>query len=455
MKFENSIDAKQERANILEKMDALLQKRKAEKRGFTTDEANEYDNLKLEFDHVSRQVLELERSEHDSLKRAGGNPLDDDAINRLRGSLSNNAGDHARDKTEFYDQATQKPVKVFRSADRFSDVYENPNKLSVGKAIRGLISGDWGGAEEEKRTLSTGSNSGLLVPLGVFSSVIDQARAASIAAKAGAGFIPMDAGEMSLIRVSDSDGFEVKDENSAFTGGTVTFDPIRLTPFTLGTVVVLSRELAQDAMNAAAAIERALADGVADFLDKLIFSGSGDGEPLGLLLNSSLNTLEAGGAVGYGHLLRAWSLVKGYNAVNPSIVSSPDIAAQFGNLYIYDSGHGAGFMKPPSIIEQMPWHVSSNVPENMGIGEDQTGMLVGDFAQLLIGVRNNAMVEISHEAGDLFGKHQTAVKITMRVDFAPMRPKHFTRVTAIEGLDEWWTSENNGYPLVGESAGGD
>jgi HK97 family phage major capsid protein len=445
MKFENSNDAKQKKHTIFEQMEALLQKRKNEKRGFTTDEATQYDNLKVEFDHLNRQILELERSEFEAIRNLGGKPMDDDAANALRGGLFR--GDKARGDAEFYDRRTEKPVPVIRSGDRFTDHFPNDEKMSFGKAVRGLVTGDWRGAENE-RQLSTGSNSGLLVPMSVMSTVWDMARARSIAALAGAQFVPMDDGRMSLVRVSDVSGLQVKTENEAFSGGGVTFDPVLLKAHTIGTVILMSRELAEDGLNVARAIEQTLAAGVADFLDKMIFIGSGDGEPLGLLNDEDINQVQADGAVSYAHLLRAWSLAKANNAVNPNIVSSADLRAQFANLFV----DGSGFLSPPSVINQLPWHGTSNIliPGEEDAENETEGMIIGDFTKLLIGIRQNALVEISNHAGDTFNKHQIAVKVTMRADFTPVYSKMFSRITGIVPGENWWTESS--YPVVGGDA---
>jgi HK97 family phage major capsid protein len=442
MKFENSNDAKQKKHTIFEQMEALLEKRKNEKRGFTTDEATQYDNLKVEFDHLCRQILELERSEFEAIRNLGGKPMDDNAFNAVRGGHDIVKGN----EPEFYDHRTEKPVKVYQRGERFADHLDNPDNLSVGRAIRGMISGDWSGAENEKRSLATSSNGGLLVPLSVFANVIDLARAKSVAAQSGARFVPMPDGNMSLVRVASATGFESKVENEAFSGGAVSFAPVNLKAFTLGTTVALSRELAADALNVAQMVETTLANGIADYLDKMIFAGSGDGEPLGLLNDETIGEVQTSGAVSYAHILRAWSLAKGQNADDLSIVSNPDLRAQFANLYEANSG----FVTPPELLAALQWYASSNMPSNLGLGEDQTAMIVGDFRQLLIGIRQNAMIEVSHQAGDLFDKHQVGIKITLRADFCPLYPGHFTKITGIEPPADWW--ETAGYPVVGGDA---
>ncbi len=450
MKIENSNDAKQRKHTIFEQMEALLQKRKAEKRGFTADEEKEYDNLRVEFDHLSRQILELERSEFNEIRALGGKPMDDDAANALRGGLFR--GDKVGDnESEFYDRRTNKPVPVIRSGDRFTNHFRNDEKMSFGKAVRGLVTGDWRGAENE-RQLSTGSNSGLLVPMSVMAAVWDMARAKSVAARAGAQFVTMDDGRMSLVRVSDVDGIQVKTQNESFNAGSVTFDPVLLKAHTIGTVILMSRELAEDGLNVARAIEQTLAAGVADFLDKMIFIGSGDGEPLGLLNDEDINQVEADGDVSYAHMLRAWSLAKANNAEALSVVSSADLKAQFANLFV----DGSGFLTAPHVINQLPWYATSNIllpgEDDDSEGESE-GMILGDFSKLLIGVRQNALVEISNQAGDTFAKHQIAVKVSLRADFTPVYPKMFSRITGIVPGEDWW--ETAGYPVVGVAADDD
>ncbi len=438
-KFETVDDAKQARHQAFETMEDLISIRKS--RSLSEKEEQKYELARENFRLANEAASVLEK-ENKSIANEVFDKLSAQGMkNVFETSNANLVSD-----TEFYDKRTEKPVKVYQRNERLSDHLDNPEKLSVGRAIRGMISGDWSGAENEKRTLATSSNGGLLVPLSIFANVIDLARAKSVAAQGGARFVTMPDGNMSLVRVVSATGFESKAENEAFSGGAVGFSPVNLKAHTLGTYVALSRELAADALNVAQVIEMTLANGIADYLDKLIFAGSGDGQPLGLLNDETIGEVQTSGAVSYAHILRAWSLAKGQNADDLSIVSNPDLRAQFANLYEANSG----FVTPPELLAALKWYASSNMPSNLGLGEDQTAMIVGDFRQLLIGIRQNAMIEVSHQAGDFFEKHQTGVKVTLRADFTPIYPGHFTKITGIEPPADWW--ETAGYPVVGGDA---
>ncbi len=431
--IENSDDGKQKRHEIWLKMESLINKRKSENREFTHEEKSEYESLRKDFDILTERILALERSENNALQSASRN---------LFGRQNVNV-----DLSEFVDQKTMEPVPVFRGDQRFADHFHNPGRLSVGRAIRGMISGDWSGAEAE-RALSTGSNSGMLVPIGVFSTIVDLVRQKSVAAQAGAAFVPMAEGQMNLIRVADVSGIEVKSENEQFGTGAIVFDPVKLDAKTIGTYVVLSRELAQDSANAGSAIESALAQAIADHLDRLIFVGTGSGQPKGLLFDEAIHDIAVADQTGYGHILRAWSLIKQHACENATIISNPDVLAQFSNLWHNGVHDSSGFLQMPAILQKLPWLVSSAVPFDLGESEDQTAIFVGDFSKLLIGIRQQTMVEVSVDAVDFFRRNQVGIKVTMRADFAPMLPKQFSKITSVTGRDDWWALGND--PKIGE-----
>ena len=419
--IETSDDAKQKRSQVYEKMQDMVNTRKSEQRSFTADEQIRYDKHKADFDILSNHVKELEDDEKRALIMAG-----------------KQAKTEHRERTkrsDWYDINTGKDVIVLGKENRFADIYsDDDSSLSVGRAVQGLISGNWRGAEKEERSLSTASGSGLLVPLRVFSSIIDRARALSVCLNAGAKTILMETGSMTLARVTNDASMQIKAENDQFGSNDIAFGGISLSAHTIGGVVTLSRELASDAPNVSQAIEQALAGAIAVYLDRLALTGTGEGEPRGIYNTIGVNDVVVGTSIHYGHLLRAWYEIANKNGKPNAVALNPkEFAILAGSYHV-----GAGFIDPPNIIKDMQWLHSSSIPTNLGIGEDESAGFVGDFTKMFFGIREGVNIEVTREGGEKFSRHQVGVKITLRADVGIEQPSHFSKLTGIESDVEWW-----------------
>ena len=60
-----------------------------------------------------------------------------------------------RDPSEWRDCKTGREVRVLAPMDTFADQYRNEEPLSLGRAVRALIVGDWSDAPAEQRALSS------------------------------------------------------------------------------------------------------------------------------------------------------------------------------------------------------------------------------------------------------------------------------------------------------------
>jgi HK97 family phage major capsid protein len=74
-------------------------------------------------------------------------------------------------------------------------------------------------------------------------------------------------------------------------------------------------------------------------------------------------------------------------------------------------------------VDQLTRFVTSNMPN--------TDILVGDFSQVILGLRQNAVVEFSLHAGETFQRHQVAFKVTWRGDVAVEHAAAFHKLGGI------------------------
>lgn len=307
---------------------------------------------------------------------------------------------------EWRDYKTGREVRVLKPDQKYADVYKSDEPLSLGRVCRAMAIGDWTDAPQEHRALSTVSNptAGIMVPNPLAATVIDKARAQSRLVQAGAKTIEMTSSTLDIARVATDATVEVKAENAQFSGSDVEFDAVTMTAITLGVLVKMSRELAADAPNAVSEIENAIAEKLAEKIDFYGLQGTGDQQPLGLTNFSDTNTVNVGGSPDYGDILTGIKECKIDNHTPNAYIMSPaneDVLAQL--LINSEVNH---FAVPPVGVAALNDLSTNNMPD--------TDMVVGDFSQFLIGLRQGVFIEVSTEAGTAFPAHQVWIKATWR-----------------------------------------
>jgi HK97 family phage major capsid protein len=131
-------------------------------------------------------------------------------------------------------------------------------QASLGKILRGYITGNWDGAELEQKAMGSTplASGGLLIPTPLAANVIDLARNQARVFQAGAITVPME------------EGTDIPVSAAAF--NSVTF-----TARKLATLVVIDNELLADAPNTDSVIENSISKSIALALDYTALFGTG------------------------------------------------------------------------------------------------------------------------------------------------------------------------------------
>ncbi len=81
------------------------------------------------------------------------------------------------------------------------------------------------------------------------------------------------------------------------------------------------------------------------------------------------------------------------------------------------------WLGPPPTVAPLTQFASTNVVTATAV--------VGDFSQLLLGLRRRPTVEISTQAGNTFAKNQIAIRLVWRGDVALLHETAFCSLTGI------------------------
>ncbi|MGF7177012.1 phage major capsid protein [Azospirillum doebereinerae] len=309
-------------------------------------------------------------------------------------------------------------------------------ELNLGRYFRGMVTGDWAGAELERRAMSEGvlADGGYTVPTILSADVIDAARNQARVLQAGALTIPMTSQTMRIARVLTDPAPGWKAENAAMAEGAMTFEPVDMKARTLAVLVKLSRELFMDSANVESVVRNALAAGLALELDRVALFGTGVGEePKGLVNTTGIQTVTASAngdvLASYDPFSIAVEKVAEANGQANAVIFSPRTA---GTLDRMKDSTGQPLMAPESFkaLAKLP---TKQVPNNLtrGTSTNASVAVVGEFPNLLVAVRENLVIEMTNAAGDAFSKMQIWIRAFLRADIAVARPDKFCTVPGI------------------------
>lgn len=328
----------------------------------------------------------------------------------------------------------QKPEKsnlVLKANESFADTFKNqyPSELeglNLGLLVRGVVTGEWSGAElERKATLSTNLSSagGFLIPEPLSNRVIDLARNRSYVVAAGAGTVPMTSSTLDIARLLSDPTVSWYPENGTIAETDVTFGRASFKANRMACIVRISNDLLEDAANVQTIVENAIASAIALELDRTAIVGTGAGQPLGIVNGTNINTVTSVGTLAdYDDFIDAVFACKTYNYNPSAALYSPATGKKLAKLV---TGLASDLTKlvPPKDFADLSKFVTNQVGDTVAI--------VGDFSQYLIGLRSQIRIEVSREADTAFMKDQSLIRAVWRGDGMPINGRAFAVLSGI------------------------
>jgi HK97 family phage major capsid protein len=409
---------RQRRAQAREAADTILTRASDEQRDLTAEEQTEH-----------AQQVAAEREAADAIEQHR-----DEQIAELRAAAVRRPGAPAprgpvlgRDQS-VHDWALTRGL-----------VPEGEEPLSFDRYLRGIATGRWDGADQE-RALSEGTLTagGHLVPTPLSARVIDLARSATRVFEAGAVTVPMTAATLKLARLTSENAPAWKNENAVITDQDMVFDSVTFTARTLVRLVKLSAELFEDAdPSSEDVIARSFAGQMAVELDRVALLGTGTSpEPRGVLNTSGITSTAHGAngaliatATAYDWHLDAAGVVRAGNFTPNAHIQAPRTSTSLSKLR--EATTSAYLAPPPNML---PMLTTKSVPINVttGTSTDTSYIFTGQWDQLMVGIRTDFTLRFLGERF-LADNLQYAFLAYLRVDVQLGQPAAFVADTGIRG----------------------
>lgn len=302
---------------------------------------------------------------------------------------------------------------------------------------------------EKAMTESTGSTGGLLVPDQISNELLELREAETVLR-----------GLFSRLQVT-SDTLRIPSVTGGLVAGWVaelaekpsadlTFGEISVNVFTKAGLAVASNQLLADAKQSVdRLVYRDLARRLAIVEEVALINGSGTGQPRGILNTSGVQTETAGTATQLAvldNILNAITKIyTNYFGAPNAIVMHPRTwawligARESGTSANYliagpgsgedrrandpIPGYGRGAL-PRGSLFGVPVYTTANVPTNLGVGTDESAIIVGNFTEGLILDRQGVTLDASEHV--YFTSNQTVFRAEDRMGFTAARyPKAF------------------------------
>lgn len=264
-------------------------------------------------------------------------------------------------------------------------------------------------------TSDLNSAGGYSIPDSWLSGWIDKGLEATAIAQYCTRFM-MDTQSVNITTLTSRPTAATKAELAAFTESGMTFGQSRLEAFTAGSTFLASMELLQDSPNAGQQIEAACMRGLVDWLNDTMLNGTGSEEPVGVLNRDDLSGFSTPGALTWAKIADGVSALRQSLYMPNVCVVSP---ANYNQLHLQrelvtDDG---SWLPRPEHLKDLNVVQSSHCPD--------THAIIGDFTQMMFGIRENATVEVSAVADDAFVKNAVRFRLKVRCDWVPAHTAAF------------------------------
>lgn len=415
---------RRERTRLLEEAKMLLDRATSANRDLDGAENKRFNDLMIRVDNIARMVGGLSTSD-----RTGIDGLIAE-LNRSQQPPIKPAPDEQYQRVQTFGRYPE---------DRFSFV----------RAIRGITTGNWAGAEFEQRLMGTGidTSGGYLVTDTPAAELIQMLVPQLIFSRVpGVRIYYPTGGPMPFPKKTGRSTAYWVGEGQDITESAPTFGEIKMTPRKLAALISVNKELLADTSGTA---EQIIRDDLTEALqlacDLGYLRGIGAAnQPLGIRNWTGINTIAVAGTPYTDFLVDALVGVMANNAEPTCWIANPRTK---GKLLKLKDGDGRPLLisdytgMPRDLLLGLSALYSSQVPTNLGAGTNETEIYCLDGKQIAIGIWQEIEIEASNQAAiwdaaagraiSAFQRDQVLVKATMRTDIIVRQPAGIAVMTGV------------------------
>lgn len=300
--------------------------------------------------------------------------------------------------------------------------YENNKDLDFGKLVKGMVKGKWEDADKEREYISKNmtSTGSVLIPDVLSDQIIDMARSKA-AIFGNVPVVPMEHNNLTVaVQTGDATASFVK-EGDAIPDSDIKFGSVSLKGKTLAIYVPVQEQLLDSAPNITQQLINSVTQALALGLDKAMLYGKGvteDSEEIKGICNiPEINNIEdTVDSINYDFVVKGTAPIRKANITPTNIVYNTSFADELSLLKDADGN----YINRPTFCDNYVFNESNNIKDNQ--------VLCYDMNSLLLGLHTDMKMEWGY-INDQFKRIQKGLRIYIRADFVPVRPKGVSLVT--------------------------
>ena len=195
-------------------------------------------------------------------------------------------------------------------------------------------------------------------------------------------------GDITIPKVLSGNAVAWLDENGAPPESSATFGQVGLKPKTIAAHTQLSRKfIQQSSLSAEQFATNELLSAIALGVDVAVLQGTGaNGQPLGILNVNGVGSVASGGTLNWANIVDLETSVAAANADNGSLayLTNTKVRGKLKQTLKAADGHESFIWTGDNSLNGYPAHVSNQVTSKLGAATNESAIVFGNWADLLL-----------------------------------------------------------------------
>lgn len=305
-----------------------------------------------------------------------------------------------------------------------------------GKSPTGIyVDMDWLSGKQEERALLTSAAGQSLYPTRHRDDLfIDRNRETLMVARAGAPKLTGLKGDQEIPRLTDGASAYWVGEHEDVTPTDNAFDDVTLTPKTVGAQTEYSRRMI---INASPSIENLVRSDLVKVLDAAVdlaaITGDGTGnKPTGVLNQAGTQSIDLSAGITWESVLEAAQLLSESNTLEGAMAWMTSPAFVKTARSTLKAGTNEQFVMATNVeLAGYQLFQTNHIPNDTGVGNNETPVIFGNWSDLLIGYWSGADVLVNPYSDGVFSKGGVKINVMLDCDVAVRHPESFVIGTGL------------------------
>lgn len=427
---------KEEKGRLIEELNALQNSINSEARSMSATEKTRFSEIDARLDEISSEVETLEKLQARAAEKVSTAPVYGAASSSDKTERSKMVGEYS------FKRAIEQATTGRREGVEFEMHKEAANEFQrAGVSVSAhsvLLPSDVFKRDMTATGGTSGSEGGVNIQTNV-GGIIDVLLPATVLNGLGITRFDNLTGNLDLPTASTQPAAGWNTENGTATEKSPAFSKISFSPKRLAAYIQVSNQLLRQSSNSIDAyVRQYLINAMAQELEKAAIKGGGSNEPTGIIGNSNVNVIYAGGASSnstnangaaavWADVVNAMKSVENNNAMGQAYLTNPLVKAALQTTARQASGVEGNFILQSGAgeLNGYPMAITTNVPSNLSKGTSSTlsAMIFGDFSKLAVASWGGMELTVDPFSGATAGLTNMVLNAYMDVNL--LQPKAF------------------------------